>query len=349
HVSLPEFHPRNFSFNSPHGACPACTGLGTKLEVDPGLVMPNPRLSLAEGAIRPWSKTTARLSWYDRIVEAVADAYGFSSRAPVKDLAKKDIDIILHGSGAKKILIDGSFTEFEGVIPNLERRYRETDSDYMRQEIEQYMRLKVCETCHGKRLRPEVLAVTIDGKSIIDVAEMAVANCQFFFEALSEKLSEKEKTIAKQILKEILARLQFLQNVGLEYLTLNRPADTLAGGEAQRIRLATQIGSGLTGVLYILDEPSIGLHQRDNDRLLSTLKDLRDLGNTVIVVEHDEETILSADWVVDIGPGAGKHGGEVVSEGTPAEVKKDKNSLTGRYLSGLEQIPIPDRRRPGNG
>ncbi|MDP3993393.1 MAG: excinuclease ABC subunit UvrA [Candidatus Doudnabacteria bacterium] len=349
HVSLPEFHPRNFSFNSPHGACPACTGLGTRLEVDPELVMPNPRLSLAEGAIRPWSKTTARLSWYDRILDAVADAYGFSSSVPIKDLSKKDIDIVLHGSSGKKIMIDGSLTEFEGVIPNLERRYRETDSDYMRQEIEQYMRLKVCETCGGKRLRPEVLAVTVDGKSIIDVAEMAVTNCQNFFEKLSEKLSEKERTIARQILKEIRERLLFLRNVGLEYLTLNRPADTLSGGEAQRIRLATQIGSGLTGVLYILDEPSIGLHQRDNARLLATLKDLRNLGNTVIVVEHDEETILEADWVVDIGPGAGKHGGEVVSEGTPREIKKDKNSLTGRYLAGIEQILIPERRRAGNG
>ncbi len=342
HMSLAELHPRNFSFNSPHGACPDCTGLGTKLEVDPQLVIPNPRLSLAEGAIRPWSKTTARLSWYDRIIEDVAAAYGFSANAPVKELDKKAMDIILYGAKDGKM-------DFEGVIPNLMRRYKETDSDYMRQEIEQYMRLKICPTCLGKRLRPEVLAVTILEKSVMDVSSLTVDLLQGFFDELSKKLSEKDQKIGKQIIKEITARLKFLANVGLEYLTLNRSADTLSGGEAQRIRLATQIGSGLTGVLYILDEPSIGLHQRDNDRLLSTLMALRDLGNTVIVVEHDEDTIEAADYVVDIGPGAGKHGGEVVSVGTPAEVKKDANSLTGRYLAGLETIAIPGRRRAGNG
>ena len=308
HVSLAELHPRNFSFNSPHGACPDCTGLGTKLEVDPALVIPNPRLSLAEGAIRPWSKTTARLSWYDRILEAVARAHKFSTRIPVKELDKKYLDIVLRGTHDQKIEIDGSSSTFEGVIPNLERRYRETDSDYMRSEIEQYMRRQVCPTCKGQRLRPEFLAVSIDKKSITEVSELSVDVLQDFFAKLAGKLSEKEGKIAKQVLKEIRARLKFLQNVGLEYLSLDRSADTLSGGEAQRIRLATQIGSGLTGVLYILDEPSIGLHQRDNARLLSTLTALRDLGNTVIVVEHDEETILAADWVVDIGPGAGRDG-----------------------------------------
>jgi len=340
HMSLAELHPRNFSFNSPHGACPDCTGLGTKLEVDPELVIPNPRLSLAEGAIRPWSKTTARLSWYDQILEHIAGEFGFSINVPVKVLDKKYLEIVLRGSKEK---------DFEGVIPNLERRYKETDSDYMRQEIEQYMRLKVCPTCQGKRLRPEVLSVTIMDKSIMDVASLTVDNLQKFFEEFSAKLSEKDKKIGKQIIKEITSRLRFLSNVGLEYLTLNRSADTLSGGEAQRIRLATQIGSGLTGVLYILDEPSIGLHQRDNDRLLSTLMALRDLGNTVIVVEHDEDTIMAANWVVDIGPGAGKHGGEVVAFGTPEEIKKNPASLTGRYLSGQEQIAIPGKRRPGNG
>ncbi len=349
HISLPELHPRNFSFNSPHGACPACTGLGTKLEVDPDLVIPNPRLSLAEGAVRPWSKTTARLSWYDRILEAVAETFGFSVSVPVKELSKQDIDIVLYGSKDRKIYLDGAETEFEGVVPNLERRYLETDSDYMRAEIEQYMRLQICPVCQGRRLRPEVLAVTILDESIIDVSERTVDRAQEFFAALETKLSEKDRKIARQILKEIRARLKFLQNVGLEYLTLARAADTLSGGEAQRIRLATQIGSGLTGVLYILDEPSIGLHQRDNARLLATLKNLRDLGNTVIVVEHDEETILAADWVVDIGPGAGKHGGEIVAVGLPAEIKKNPASLTGKYLSGKEEIPLPARRKSGSG
>ena len=339
HMSLSELHPRNFSFNSPHGACPDCTGLGHKLEVDSALVIPNPRLSLAEGAIRPWSKTTARLSWYDRIIEEVAQRHDFSTSVPASALTKKNLDIVLFGDGQ----------DFEGVVPNLMRRYKETDSEYMRAEIEQYMRLKVCPTCQGKRLKPEVLAVTVDDKSIADVAGLPVDAASELFGSLDKKLSEKDKKIAKQILKEIRARLQFLQNVGLEYLTLDRSADTLSGGEAQRIRLATQIGSGLTGVLYILDEPSIGLHQRDNDRLLATLKRLRDLGNTVIVVEHDEETILTADWVVDIGPGAGKHGGEVVAVGTPSDIKKNPNSLTGKYLAGKEKILVPDHRRAGSG
>jgi excinuclease ABC subunit A len=359
HMSLTELDPRDFSFNSPHGACPECKGLGTKLTIEPDLVMPNGRLTLAEGAIRPWSKTTSRLTWYGRMLEAVANAYGFSTHTAVKDLPKKYIDVVLYGTGDRKIQVKGEFnsreggyemnTVFEGVIPNLERRYRETDSDYMRSEIENYMRIRECPVCEGKRLKPEVVAVTVNEESIVDVSSKTIESAADFFETLPKKLSAKEMAIAKLILKEINARLTFLLNVGLSYLSLDRSADTLSGGEAQRIRLATQIGSGLTGVLYILDEPSIGLHQRDNSRLLRTLKELRDLGNTVIIVEHDEETIREADWVVDIGPGAGKHGGELVAEGPPATVAKDKNSLTGQFLSGKEVIEVPKRRRQGSG
>jgi excinuclease ABC subunit A len=359
HVQLSELDPRDFSFNSPHGACTDCKGLGSKLTVEPDLVMPNQKLTLAEGAIRPWSKTTSRLSWYARILEAVAKEYGFSVNVPVKDLPKKYIDIILNGTGEKKIRVSGEFrsgdgefemnTVFEGVIPNLERRYRETDSDYMRSEIENYMRVRQCPTCHGKRLKPEVLAVTVGEKGIVEISAQSIELTGEFFKQLSKKLSQKDLSIANQVLKEINARLSFLLNVGLSYLSLDRTADTLSGGEAQRIRLATQIGSGLTGVLYILDEPSIGLHQRDNGKLLQTLKDLRDLGNTVIVVEHDEETIREADWVVDIGPGAGKHGGELVAEGKPKDIEKVAKSLTGQYLSGKEFIAVPKRRRSGNG
>jgi excinuclease ABC subunit A len=354
HMNLPELNPRNFSFNSPHGACPDCTGLGTRLEINAQLVIPNPKLTLAEGAIRPWSKTTSRLSWYSRVLDAVAKEYGFSVNTPVKDLQKKHLDVLLYGTADKKIEIEDEtgykrFTTFEGVIPNLERKYKETDSDYMRGEIEQYMRIQKCPTCGGKRLKAEFLAVTIDGKSIVDVSNYSIDEAVTFTESLPKKMSEKDMKIAHQIFKEIVARLKFLLDVGLNYLTLDRSADTLSGGEAQRIRLATQIGSGLTGVLYILDEPSIGLHQRDNDRLLKTLKNLRDLGNTVIVVEHDEETIWESDWVVDIGPGAGKHGGHLVAEGTPQQVSKDKNSLTGKYLSGVESVSVPSTRKKGNG
>lgn len=353
HMNLPELNPRNFSFNSPHGACIDCTGLGTRLEIDPELVIPNPKLTLAEGAIRPWSKTTSRMSWYSRVLDALAKQYGFSVNAPVRDLPKKFIDTVLYGTGDVKVAFQdesgyGRMTTFEGVIPNLERKYKETDSDYMRSEIEQYMRVKTCPTCKGRRLKPEFLAVTIEEKSIVDVATLSIDDTVEFAERLPKKFSEKDMKIAHQILKEITARLKFLQDVGLNYLTLDRSADTLSGGEAQRIRLATQIGSGLTGVLYILDEPSIGLHQRDNDRLLKTLKNLRDLGNTVIVVEHDQETIEASDWVIDIGPGAGKHGGELVAEGTPREISRNKNSLTGKYLAGIEAIPVPSTRRRGS-
>jgi len=352
HMSLSELDPRDFSFNSPHGACPECKGLGTKLTVEPDLVIPNQRLTLAEGAIRPWSKTTSRLTWYSRVLEAVAKEYGFSVHTAVRDLPKKAIDVVLNGTGDKRISVPGEYgmnVAFEGVIPNLERRYKETDSDYMRSEIENYMRIRTCPVCNGQRLKPEVLAVTICSKGIVEVSHMTIENAAEFFKTAGKQLSQKDLAIAKQVLKEINARLQFLLNVGLSYLSLDRAADTLSGGEAQRIRLATQIGSGLTGVLYILDEPSIGLHQRDNGRLLQTLKDLRDLGNTVIVVEHDEETIREADWVIDIGPGAGKHGGELVAEGTPKQIEKSPKSITGQYLSGKEFIEVPKRRRSGNG
>lgn len=359
HVQLAELDPRDFSFNSPHGACPECKGLGTKLTVEPDLVIPNPKLTLAEGAVRPWSKTTSRQSWYMKILESVAREFGFSLNTPVKDLPKKYLDIVLYGTGEKKVhmVIESTtsnskidtYTPFEGVLSYLERRYLETDSDYMRSEIENYMRIRPCPVCKGKRLKAEVLAVTVGQKGIVDVSGMTIESASKYFTELLKQLSQKDQAIAKQVLKEINARLSFLLNVGLSYLSLDRTADTLSGGEAQRIRLATQIGSGLTGVLYILDEPSIGLHQRDNGRLLKTLKDLRDLGNTVIVVEHDEETIREADWVVDIGPGAGKHGGELVGEGTPKDIEKNSKSFTGLYLSGKESIEVPKRRKPGNG
>lgn len=359
HIQLAELDPRDFSFNSPHGACVECNGLGTKLTVEPDLVIPNKRLTLAEGAVRPWSKTTSRQSWYMKILENVSEAYGFSVHVPVKDLAQKYIDVVLNGTGEKNIrmLIESETSDsrldinkpFEGVIKYLQRRYKETDSDYMRSEIENYMRVRQCPVCKGQRLRQEVLAVTVGGMGIVNVSHMTIDKAAEFYKSLFKNLSNKDNEIAKQVLKEINARLSFLLNVGLTYLSLDRPADTLSGGEAQRIRLATQIGSGLTGVLYILDEPSIGLHQRDNGRLLKTLKDLRDLGNTVIVVEHDEETIREADWVVDIGPGAGKHGGELIAEGVPKVVEKNPRSITGQYLAGKEFVEVPKRRRAGNG
>jgi len=348
---------RNFSFNSPHGACPECTGLGTKLTVDQDLVIPNKKLSLAEGAIRPWSRTAANQSWYTAIIEAVAKKYNFSTRVPISKLNKKHLDIIFNGTGNEtyKLDIDNSkfnnnhSNTFEGVITNLERRYRETDSEYIRSEIERYMRVEICEACHGQRLKPEVLNIKVAGQSIADIVSKNIDDLQKEFKDLSKKLSDDENIIAKQIIKEVRDRLVFLENVGLNYLTLDRGASTLSGGEAQRIRLATQIGSSLTGVLYILDEPSIGLHQMDNAKLIKTLKDLRDLGNSVIVVEHDEETMMEADYLIDIGPGAGKHGGEVVACGTPESIKKNAKSLTGQYMSGKKFIPIPKKYRKGNG
>jgi excinuclease ABC subunit A len=355
-VSLPEIQPRNFSFNSPHGACPACTGLGTKLCVEEDLVIPNKNLTLAQGAIQPWSRTTGKQTWYMRMLEALAKKRGFSLHKPIKQLKRADIDAILFGDeGTLTVRNDGYGavreyqTTFEGVVTNLERRHRETDSDYIRKEIERYMSVTPCEVCKGKRLKPEALSVSVASLSIDKVVGQTIDEAITYFRKLPDNLSERERQIAKQILKEILARLQFLMDVGLSYLTLDRSAASLSGGEAQRIRLATQIGSSLVGVLYILDEPSIGLHQRDNDKLISTLKRLRDLGNTVIVVEHDEDTMLAADHLIDIGPGAGAEGGKVVSQGTPQEIMKDPSSLTGRYLSGALRIEAPSNPRKGNG
>ncbi len=351
-ISLPEIAPRNFSFNSPHGACPHCTGLGIRLEVDPELVIPNRRLTIAEGAIRPWSRTTARVTWYSRMVEGVAKQFGFSIDVPVSQMKPEDLKIILYGAADTTIAMRGPGgrtynTSYEGVVPNMERRYHETDSEFVRKDISKYMAERTCPVCEGKRLKPEIIAVTIAKQSIVDVTTLSIEEARGFFEGL--KLSQRDEIIARQILKEVRSRLQFLNDVGLSYLTLDRSANTLAGGEAQRIRLATQIGSSLMGVLYILDEPSIGLHQRDNDRLISTLVRLRDLGNTVIVVEHDEDTMRAADWLIDIGPRAGEHGGEVVAAGTPQFVTDHPHSLTGEYLAGRKQIEVPPKRRSGSG
>lgn len=357
-ISLPELEPRSFSFNSPHGACPDCSGLGTKLEIDSKLIL-NQNLTIAQGAIKPWShSTTGGQTWMMRILGTVAQANGFDLNTPLKDLTKKQLDIVLYGSGDKNYNVDyesarfsGELsTEFEGVIPNLERRYQQTESDYTRKEIEAYMRVLICPSCHGKRLKPEILAVKVAGHSINDVTTKDISLAKDFFADLenSKELSARDKKIASQILKEIRTRLDFLSNVGLNYLTLDRAANTLSGGEAQRIRLATQIGSALMGVLYVLDEPSIGLHQRDNDKLIETLKKLRDLGNTVIVVEHDEATMLAADWLIDIGPGAGEHGGQLVAAGTPLQIKKSAKSITGQYLAGKKSIAAPAKYRTGN-
>ena len=348
-ISLPELEPRLFSFNNPFGACSGCQGLGEKLEVDPKLVIPNYNLTIAEGAIFPWAHAShkiGRQGYYYWKLSDLAEKYKFSLDEPAKDLPKKIINIILYGESAgneSKVSSSASLSLnenslFEGVIPNLERRYHETDSDFARNEIEQYMIEKECEVCKGKRLKEEVLAVTVGGKSINQVTEFPIAKAREFFNAL--KLKDNELKIAQPIVKEVLNRLQFLLDVGLNYLTLGRRADTLSGGEGQRIRLATQIGSKLTGVLYILDEPSIGLHARDQGRLIETLKKLRDLGNSVIVVEHDPQTILSSDWVVDVGPRAGKHGGKIVFQGTPKDLLKS-NTLTGEYLSGRKKIEFP--------
>ena len=343
---IPELEPRLFSFNAPQGACPTCTGLGTRLEIDPELVF-NSNLTIAEGAIRPYNRINVD-NFYMRKIKAVADAYEFSLQVPVKQLPDDVRQKILYGTGSQKYRIDlvgGRYYDatYEGVIPNLERRHRETESEFMRKDIERFMRERKCTTCQGARLKPVVLAVTVNGLSIMDMCNLDVANALDLFSKL--KFSESEMHIVRLILKEIAARLGFMNNVGLNYLELSRAANTLSGGEAQRIRLATQIGSGLQGVLYVLDEPSIGLHQRDNDRLIATLKHLRDLGNSVLVVEHDEDTIAQADYLVDIGPGAGVHGGEVVAAGTPAEVAKNPVSITGRYLSGVEKIAVPKKRR----
>lgn len=350
-VSIPELEPRTFSFNSPHGACPVCTGLGSRLEVDPDLVIPNGRLTIAEGAIRPFNRINTD-AWYTKKIQAVADRYGFSLHVPTGELTEQQIHILMYGTGNEKYSVSlglgRSFdTTYEGVVNNLERRHKETESDFIRRDIERFMQERPCHACNGKRLKPEVLAVTVADYSIMDICELSIDEAITFFKSIT--LNEKESHIAEMIFKEICARLQFLQDVGLNYLNLLRSAVTLSGGEAQRIRLATQIGSGLQGVLYVLDEPSIGLHQRDNERLIRTLKHLRDLGNSVIVVEHDEDTIRTADHLLDIGPGAGIHGGNVVAEGTPEQVAKSTKSITGQYLLGKKRIAVPKKRRKGNG
>lgn len=350
-VAIPELEPRTFSFNSPHGACPVCTGLGNRLEVDPELVIPNGRLTIAEGAIRPFNRINTD-AWHIKRLQAVADRYGFSLHVPTSKLTQSQMEKILYGTGEETYKVNlglgRSFnTTYEGVIPNLERRHKETESDFIRRDIERFMQERPCHACKGRRLKPEVLAITVAGRSIMDISELSIDHAVEFFKDI--KLSANQQKIAQQILKEINARLKFLQDVGLNYLELARSAVSLSGGEAQRIRLATQIGSGLQGVLYVLDEPSIGLHQRDNNRLLNTLKHLRDLGNSVIVVEHDEETIRNADFLVDIGPGAGIHGGEIIATGTPSEVAKVKSSATAQFLRGERLIPTPKKRRPGNG
>jgi len=349
--TISEIETRLFSFNSPHGACPVCDGLGKELKFDPGLVIPDETKSIAGGAIAAWPNKTSGL--YMQTIDALSKHYGFKTDKPFKALAQGAKDVVLYGTKGAKIKFvyqdDGRRYEttkpFEGVIPNLERRYRETESTWMREELGKYMSDAQCATCHGKRLKPEALSVRVGDMDISVTGEMSIRDALARFEKLGEELSEKEMEIASRILKEIRDRLKFLNAVGLDYLTLGRGSGSLSGGESQRIRLASQIGSGLTGVLYVLDEPSIGLHQRDNARLLETLQNLRDLGNTVLVVEHDEDAILTADYVVDMGPLAGVNGGEVVAQGTPDKIKKAKKSLTGQYLTGKKEIAIPEERR----
>lgn len=362
-VSLPEIEPRTFSFNTPHGACPDCQGLGSRLEIDPDLIIPDKERSLNDGAIvaLEWNGPREQGGYYWQMIEAVARAYDIDLDAPVSSIPEEKLNKILYGTGREEVQIhlhgrndrQASYVAaFEGVIPNLERRYRETNSEYIRARIAEFMTDQPCPTCKGTRLRAEALAVTVDGYNIVEVTDWPVNRTLAWVERLmgeDSPLTERQRTIADRVLKEIRARLGFLVDVGLDYLTLRRSANTLSGGEAQRIRLATQVGSRLMGVLYVLDEPSIGLHPRDNARLLATLKGLRDLGNTVLVVEHDEETIRSADWVIDLGPGAGEHGGYVVAEGPVEVILNHPQSLTGAYLSGRMQVPMPTQRRKGNG
>ncbi|UMT76346.1 excinuclease ABC subunit UvrA [Staphylococcus roterodami] len=351
--SIGELEPRMFSFNSPFGACPTCDGLGQKLTVDVDLVVPDKDKTLNEGAIEPWIPTSS--DFYPTLLKRVCEVYKINMDKPFKKLTDRQRDILLYGSGEKEI--EFRFTQrqggtrkrtmvFEGVVPNISRRFHESPSEYTREMMSKYMTELPCETCHGQRLSREALSVYVGGLNIGEVVEYSISQALNYYENIN--LSEQDQAIANQILKEIISRLTFLNNVGLEYLTLNRASGTLSGGEAQRIRLATQIGSRLTGVLYVLDEPSIGLHQRDNDRLINTLKEMRDLGNTLIVVEHDDDTMRAADYLVDIGPGAGEHGGQIVSSGTPQKVMKDKKSLTGQYLSGKKRIEVPEYRRPAS-
>ena len=366
-TSLPEIEPRTFSFNSPHGACNECTGLGYKLSLDPDLVISNKELSLSQGAIAPWTRGGPSSSWYISLMESVAQANGFSSSTPVKDLDQKNIDLILYGNDSKKVTVRHRTrhgqtyswdTNFEGVIPNLQRRYKRTESDYMRSQIERYMSARPCQGCGGKRLRPEALAVKVCGLGIMDVCSKNIGQAAEWVRDIDpdapgphkkKVLTAREKTIANQVLKEIEGRLRFLEGIGLDYVTMDRTARTLSGGEAQRVRLATQIGSGLTGVLYVCDEPTVGLHPHDDQRLIDTLVQLRDMGNTVVVVEHDEAMMRSADFIADLGPGAGEHGGHVVATGTVADIEASPDSLTGMYLSGRKVVPMPENRRNGNG
>jgi excinuclease ABC subunit A len=352
-ISLGEIAPRTFSFNSPHGACPACTGLGVKLEIDPELVIPNKELSIAQGAIRPWQFS----SWYYYQLESLAQRHSFSLRTPVKELSEEQFNLILYGDGIEPYRYRNRFGrvreyyyDFEGVIPRMERLHRDTESEHSRADIERYMVSRVCQVCQGKRLKPESLAVTIGGKNIMDVSAMSVTQIIEWAAAISGSiLSEREQVIAHQIIKEIQARLGFLKDIGLDYLTIDRTSATLSGGEAQRIRLATQIGSGLMGVLYICDEPTVGLHPADDYRLIETLKRLRNLGNTILVVEHDEAMMRAADHIIDMGPGAGEHGGRIVVTGALSDIMNSKKSVTGQYLSGAKQISLPSQRRPGSG
>ncbi|MGB4493877.1 MAG: excinuclease ABC subunit UvrA [Limnochordia bacterium] len=352
-ISMEELTPRMFSFNSPYGACPSCEGLGSKQEIDPELIL-DLDLSIAEGGLIPWRATKSRWLW--AIVDRVCELHGIDQEVPLKKLSQDQLNVLLYGLGDE--LITFPYTNmagreriyeapFEGLIPSLERRYREASSEWVKQDVEQYMSVSTCTACGGKRLRPEVLGVTVGGKNIIEVTELTISEALEFLTEV--RLTEREQLIARQVLKEIKERLSFLVNVGLDYLTLSRASATLSGGESQRIRLATQIGSGLTGVLYVLDEPSIGLHQRDNQRLLDALRELRDLGNTLIVVEHDRETMEAADWIIDMGPGAGTHGGEVVAAGTWEQICAEPRSITGQYLKGERRIPLPRKRRRPNG
>ncbi len=354
--TMDELEPRNFSFNSPHGACPACAGLGTRLEIDEDLVIPDKSKSLQQGALVPWARLANDASWRLKILEAICASHGWDFKKPVNDLPSEALEYLLRASKDEKVLVryrhergENSYkATFEGIVTNLERRYKETDSEYIKTELEKYMVTRPCPVCKGKRLKPEVLAVTVDDRDISSVADLSITEALDWVAALPKKLSERERTIAVQVLKEIAARLGFLVDVGLDYLTLDRASVTLSGGEAQRIRLATQIGTTLMGVLYILDEPSIGLHQKDNAKLIATLTRLRDLGNTVLVVEHDEETIRTADWVIDIGPGAGELGGEIIANGTLETLLAEPRSITGAFLRGERRIEVPTKRRKGS-
>src|SRR5213593_1541046 len=353
-VSLPELQPRIFSFNSPHGACPRCTGLGAQQEIDPDLLVPDPSLSIADGALVPWS--VGNSGFYESVIQAIADRYEIPLDEPWENLSEEEEDLFLYGTEGERVYVSyrnrmgrrrSYMLAFEGIIPSLERRYRETDSGNQRERIEEYMSFRPCPVCNGARLKPEVLAVTVGDKNIHEFTQMSVTRALEFLDHL--ELTETEQLIGARIVKEIRERLMFLDNVGVGYLQLDRASATMSGGEAQRLRLATQIGSQLVGVLYILDEPSIGLHQRDNDKLIGTLERLRDLGNTVLVVEHDEQMMRSYDWLVDMGPGAGEHGGHVVAEGPATKVERDKDSVTGQFLSRVREIPVPERRTEDNG